>query len=62
MGRKNQLFVSSLHSGSGQLAANIMTLIQSVKLNGLNPYSYLRDVLKKLPTHKVPQIEEVLPH
>ncbi|WP_171252383.1 transposase domain-containing protein, partial [Acinetobacter baumannii] len=47
---------------SGQRAANIMTLIQSAKLNGLDPYAYLSDVLKRLPTHKVPQIEELLPH
>ena len=30
-----------------------MTLIQSAKLNGLDPYAYLSDVLKRLPTHKV---------
>ncbi|MEZ6841047.1 transposase domain-containing protein [Acinetobacter baumannii] len=39
-----------------------MTLIQSAKLNGLDPYAYLSDVLKRLPTHKVPSIEELLPH
>ncbi len=43
-------------------AVNIMTLIQSAKLNGLDPYAYLNDVLKRLPTHKVTQIEEFLPH
>ncbi|AVH48977.1 hypothetical protein C3Y93_04685 [Acinetobacter sp. SWBY1] len=36
---------------SGQLVANIMTLIQSVKLNGLSPYAYLSDALKRLRTH-----------
>ncbi|EXB03824.1 MAG: transposase domain-containing protein, partial [Gammaproteobacteria bacterium] len=30
--------------------------------NGLDPYAYLSDVLKRLPTHKVTQIEELLPH
>ncbi|EXV95752.1 putative transposase [Acinetobacter baumannii 25691_1] len=39
MGRKNWLFAGSLRSG--QRAANIMTLIQSAKLNGLDPYAYL---------------------
>lgn len=38
------------------------TLIQSTKLNGLDPYVYLRDILKRFPTHKVTQIEELLPH
>ena len=48
LGRKNWLFAGSLRSG--QRAANIMTLIQSAKLNGLDPYAYLSDELKKLPT------------
>ena len=60
LGRKNWLFAGSLRSG--QRAANIMTLIQSAKLNGLDPYAYLSDVLKRLPTLKVTQIEELLPH
>ena len=54
LGRKNWLFAGS--------TANIMTLIQSAKLNGLDSYVYLSDVLKRLPTHKVTQIEELLPH
>ena len=60
MGRKNRLFSESLRNG--QRAANIMMLIQSAKLNGPDPYAYLSDVLKRLPTHKVTQIEELLPH
>jgi len=60
LGRKNWLFAGSLRSG--QRAENIMTLIQSAKLNGLDPYAYLSDVLKRLPTHKMTQIEELLPH
>lgn len=27
-----------------------MSLIQSAKLNGLDPYAYLKDVLQRLPT------------
>lgn len=60
LGRKNWLFAGSLRSG--QRAANIMTLIQSAKLNGLDQYAYLSDVLKRLPTHKMKDIEELLPH
>ena len=60
LGRKNWLFAGSLRSD--QRAANIMTLIQSAKLNGLDPYAYLSDVLKRLPTQKISQIEELLPH
>jgi hypothetical protein len=40
----------------------IPSIIQSAKLNGLDPYAYLNDVLKRLPTHKVTQIEELLTH
>lgn len=39
-----------------------MSLVQSAKLNGLDPYEYLRDVLTRLPTHKASLIAELLPH
>ena len=60
IGRKNWLFAGSLLAG--QRAAAIMSLIQSAKLNGHDPHAYLRDVLQRLPTHKVSQIGELLPH
>ena len=60
LGRKNWLFAGSLRSG--QRAANIMTLIQSAKLNGLDPYAYLSYVLKWMQTHKMKDIEALLPH
>jgi transposase len=59
-GRKNWLFAGTL--AAGQRAAAIMSLIQSAKLNGHDPYAYLRDVLTRLPTHKASQIDELLPH
>ena len=39
-----------------------MSLIQSAKLNGHDPYAYLRDVLQWLPTHKASQIPALSPH
>ena len=39
-----------------------MSLIQSAKLNGHDPYHYLRDILERLPTHPASRIEELLPH
>ena len=60
LGRSNWLFAGSLRSG--QRAANVMSLIQSAKLNGLDPYAYLKDVLTRLPTHKASRIDELLPH
>ena len=60
LGRKNWLFAGSLESG--QRAASIMSLIQSARLNGIDPYAYLADVLRRLPTHKDKDIDELLPH
>jgi transposase len=39
-----------------------MSLIQSAKLNGHDPHAYLRDVLRRLPTHRASQINDLLPH
>ena len=60
IGRSNWLFAGSLHGG--QRAAAIMSLIQSARLNGHDPYAYLKDVLQRLPTHNNSQIAELLPH
>lgn len=60
LGRKNWLFAGSLRSG--RRAAAIMSLIQSAKLNGHEPYAYLKDVLARLPTQKASAIDELLPH
>jgi IS66 C-terminal element len=38
------------------------SLIQSAKLNGYDPYAYLKDVLKRLPTQRNSMIGELLPH
>lgn len=60
IGRNNWLFAGSLRAG--QRAAAAMSLIQSAKLNGHDPYAYLKDVLARLPTHRNSQIQELLPH
>jgi len=60
IGRNNWLFAGSLRAG--QRAAAVMSLIQSAKLNGHDPYAYLKDVPARLPTHKNSHIEELLPH
>ena len=41
--------------------AAIMGLVQSAKLNGLDPYAYLVDVLERLPTHPNQCIQDLLP-
>ena len=60
LGRSNWLFAGSLRAG--QRAAVIMSLIQSAKLNGHDPYRYLKDVLERLPTQPASRIDELLPH
>jgi hypothetical protein len=60
IGRNNWLFAGSLRAG--QRAAAVMSLIQSARLNGHDPYAYLKDVLTRLPTHKASRIGELLPH
>ena len=60
IGRSNWLFAGSLRAG--KRAAPIMSLIHSAKLNGLDPYAYIRDVLERLPTQPASRIEELLPH
>ena len=60
LGRSNWLFAGSLRSG--QRAAAIMSLVQSAKINGHDPYAYLKDVLERLPTQRASMISELLPH
>jgi transposase len=60
LGRRNWLFAGS--ELAGKRAAVIMSLLQSAKMNGLDPYAYLRDVLERLPTHPNSRIQELLPH
>jgi transposase len=58
--RRNWLFAGSLRAG--QRAAVVMSLVQSAKLNGHDPYCYLKDVLERLPTQQASRLEELLPH
>lgn len=37
-----------------------MSLIQSARMSGHDPYAYLKDLLTRLPTHKDSRIEERL--
>ncbi len=60
IGRNNWLFAGSLRAG--QRAAAVMSLIQSAKLNGIDPLAYLKDVLNRLPTQPASKVAELLPH
>lgn len=60
IGRSNWLFAGSLRAG--QRAAAMMSLVQSARMNGHDPYAYLKDVLTRLPTQRASRVEELLPH
>ena len=60
IGRSNWLFAGSLRAG--KRAAAVMSLIQSARMNGHDPYAYLKDILSRLPMHKASRIGEPLPH
>ena len=60
LGAKNWLFVGS--ELAGQRAAVVMSLVQSAKLNGLDPWAYLRDVLARIHSHPSHRLDELLPH
>ena len=54
------MFAGSLRAG--KRAAAVMSLLHSARINGHEPYAYIRDVLERLPTHPASRIDELLPH
>ena len=60
IGRSNRLFAGSLRAG--KRAAAIMSLVHSAKMNGHDPYAYLKDILERLPTQPASRVQELLPH
>jgi transposase len=59
-GRKNWLFSDTVHGAKA--SANLYSLIETAKANGLEPYAYLRRVFTELPaTTTVEDIEALLP-
>src|ERR1700724_2410830 len=59
IGRKNYLFAGS--DAGGRRAAAIYSLIESAKLNGLNPQPSFADVLTRVADHPVRRVDELLP-
>jgi hypothetical protein len=59
LGRKNYLFVGS--EGGGKSAAIAYTLIQTAKLNGVDPQAWLTDVLSRIADHKITRLDELFP-
>jgi len=59
LGRKNYLFMGS--DNGGRSAASAYTLIETAKLNGVDPQAWLTDVLSRIADHKINRIDELLP-
>jgi hypothetical protein len=59
IGRKNYLFAGS--DAGGRRAAALYSLIETAKLNGLNPQLYLADLLTRIADHPARNIGELLP-
>lgn len=60
LGRKNHLFAGS--DGGGARWAVLGSLIETAKMNGVEPYAYLRDVLERMVEgHPVNRLDELLP-
>ena len=57
--RNSWLFAGS--DRAGRRAGVIMSLIQTARLHGLDPYAYLRDVLERLPLIRNNQFATLLP-
>lgn len=59
IGKKNWLFAGS--ERAGRRAAAIQSLLATAKLNGLDPYAWLKDTLEKLPVWPNSRLDELLP-
>lgn len=59
VGRRNWLFAGS-DTGS-ETFARAMTVIETAKMDGLDPQPYLTDILSRIHDHKVNRIDELLP-
>ena len=59
LGRKSWLFAGS--DRGGERAAIMLTLIQTAKLNGVDPQAWLAEVLARIADHKITYLAELLP-
>lgn len=59
IGRKNYLFMGS--DRGGERAATMYSLMETAKLNGINPEAYLRHVLSVIADYPVNQVADLLP-
>lgn len=59
VGRRNWLFAGS--DTGGETLARAMTIIETAKMNGLDPQAYLADILARIHDHKINRLDRLLP-
>ncbi|SFT32601.1 transposase [Sedimentitalea nanhaiensis] len=59
IGRKNWLFAGA--DTGAETLARAMTIIETARLNGLDPQAYLADILGRIHDHKINKLDELLP-
>ena len=59
LGRKIDLFMGSERGGKS--AAIAITLIETAKLNGVDPQAWLSNVLGRIADHKITKLDELMP-
>jgi transposase len=59
LGRKNYLFAGS--DDGGRRAAIMYTLIETARLNGVDPEAWLVDVIGRIADHPINRVDELLP-
>jgi transposase len=59
IGRKNWLFAGA--DTGAETLARAMTIVETAKMNGLDPQTYLADILARIHDHKINRLDELLP-
>ena len=59
IGRNNWMFAGS--QGGGRAMAIAFTLIETAKLNGIDPQAWLTWVLERIADHKITRLDELMP-
>src|SRR5690242_5686067 len=60
LGRKNYLFAGS-HEAARR-SGMLYSLLGTCKMHGIEPYSWLKEVLQRIADHPINKIQDLLPH
>ena len=59
LGRKNYLFCGA--DAGGKRAACMYTIIETCRMNGVDPQAYLANILARIADHPINKIDDLLP-